>query len=77
MSNALSISRQYFAKMVSLQLTPKHVETQSWVTKTVRWRSHALFQNNVLCAMWNIVEFWIQWTHSYVILTLLVKFQGL
>jgi len=33
-SNALSTSRQYFAKKC-LQLTPKNVETQCWIAKTV------------------------------------------
>ena len=32
---ALSTSRQYFAKKVCLQLTPKNVETQCWIAKTV------------------------------------------
>jgi len=33
-SNALSILRRYFAKKVTLQLMPKHVETQCWVVKS-------------------------------------------
>jgi len=34
-SNALSTSRQYFAKKVCIQLTSKNVETQCWIAKTV------------------------------------------